>query len=668
MRDPDPLFHPWKINRLEVKNRIVMPAMHMNMCRDFEVTDQLIDFYRERAKGGAGLICVGYATVDELSGAPGNIGAHDDRFVPGLSRLASAIRKGGARAAVQLNHAGRYNSSFFLGGNKPVAPSPVASRMTRETPMELSADEIAGVIGRFAEAAARVREAGFEAVEILAGTGYLISSFLSPLTNQRRDVYGGSLENRMRFGIEVVRAVREKVGDDFALMVRLNGNDFMDGGIGAEAQRQFAVALVGAGADCLSINVGWHEAQVPQIVTKVERGVFAYMAREIRKLVEVPVIAAHRINDPETARRLLELGYCDAVAIGRGLIADPRFAQKAQAGRDDEIIHCVACAQGCFDNLFRMKSVECLCNPRAGHEQERRLGKAKVAKNVLVVGGGIAGMSAALAAAECGHRVRLWEKSARLGGQLHLAGAPPGRGEFLVLADDLQRRLARSSVEVRMNVVVNRELFATENIDELILATGGRPLTPKIPGVDLDHVVQAWDILAGKRRAGRRVVIIGGGAVGVETALLLAEEGTLSAEELKFLLVNQAEDPAQLYRLATTGSHEITIIEMADRLGANFGRSTRWSMVQDIKRHGIDCLLQGKVLEITADAVRCEAGGKRCEVAADTVVLAVGTVSENALAAIAAELGLSWRLVGDACEPATAFAANHQGYLTGSSL
>ncbi|MDR3631555.1 MAG: NADH:flavin oxidoreductase, partial [Desulfocapsaceae bacterium] len=221
----DPLFTTVSLGSLDIKNRIFMPAMHMNMCRNFMVTDQLFEFYRERARGGAGMISVGYATVDELSGNPGNIGAHDDAFIPGLSALACAIQEGGARAAVQLNHAGRYNYSMLLGGKQPVAPSPIASRMTREVPREMGPEDIAAVIGSFAEAARRVREAGFDMVEILAGTGYLISEFLSPLTNQRQDGYGGALANRMRFGLEVVSAVRRRLGPDFPVMVRLNGND-----------------------------------------------------------------------------------------------------------------------------------------------------------------------------------------------------------------------------------------------------------------------------------------------------------------------------------------------------------------------------------------------------------------------------------------------------------
>jgi 2,4-dienoyl-CoA reductase (NADPH2) len=665
---PDPLFRSIFIGSVELKNRIFMPAMHLNMCKSFLVTEQLIEFYRERARGGAGLISVGYATIDELSGNPGNIGAHLDTHVPGLAALAAAIHDGGAKATVQLNHAGRYNASFFLGGKKPVAPSPVPCRMTRETPEELTLQQIEETIRRFGEAAGRVQRAGFDLVEILAGTGYLISEFLSPLTNKRTDGYGGSLENRMRFGLEVIGEIKSRLGNGFPILVRLNGNDFMEGGIGPAELLEFATALERAGVDALCVNVGWHEAQVPQIVTKVPRGAFAYLARDMKKRVSIPVIASHRINDPKIARLLITQNFCDMVAIGRALIADPWFPEKARTGREEEIVHCVACGQGCFDNLFKMKPVECLCNPRAGHEYEEQPAKTTDAKKVMVVGGGVAGMSAALAAAEQGHRVSLYEQGLQLGGQLLLAGAPPGRGEFLVFGDDLARQLALHDITVLLNSSVDREVLVREQPDQLILATGGEPVTPAIAGVDGDNVVQAWDVLAGKVETGRKVVIIGGGAVGIETALLLAEQGTLSGEELKFLLVNGAVAPEKLYQLATEGTKELVVVEMADSLGANFGKSTRWGMLQDVSRLGIKTLMQAKVLEILETGVRIEHGGQEQVLPADSVVLAVGTRPANPLEKTADELGIPCQVVGDALAPGTVFEANHQGYNAGKNI
>lgn len=664
----DPLFRRIYIGPVELKNRIFMPAMHLNMCRDFQVTERLIEFYRERARGGVALISVGYATVDEYSGTPLNIGAHRDEHIPGLAALAKAIHEGGAKATVQLNHAGRYNSSFFLGGKQPVAPSPVASRLTRETPRELALEEIAATVKRFGDAAERVKAAGYDLVEILAGTGYLISEFLSPLTNKRTDEYGGSLENRMRFGLEVIREIKNRLGDAYPVLVRLNGNDFMEGGIGQEELLEFAVALEGAGTDAFCVNVGWHEAQVPQIVTKVPRGAFAYLARDMKERVAVPVIASHRINDPRIARLLVAEHFCDMVAVGRGLIADPMLPEKIRTGREDEIVHCVACGQGCFDNIFKMKPVECLCNPKAGHEYEPQRAKAERPKRVMVVGGGVAGMSAAIAAAELGHKVTLYERGLRLGGQLHLAGAPPGRGEFVIFAEDLARQVALHGIPVVLGQPVDRKTLEEVRPDFVILATGGEPISPRLDGVEKPHVVQAWEVLSGSAATGRRVVVIGGGATGIETALLLAETGTLSGDELKFLLVNGAVAPDKLYKLATEGTKEVTVVEMAETLGANFGKSTRWGMLQDLQRYGVKTMVQAKVLAITDGGVRIEHGGEVRELPADHVVLAVGTRSANPLQAAAEELGIPFAVAGDAHKPATVFEANHQGYHAGRNI
>lgn len=665
----DPLFQPIKINKLHIKNRIYMPAMHLGMASNFEVTDQIVDFYTERAKGGVGMITVGYATVDELSGNTTNIGAHKDEFIPGLQKLADAIKKNGARSGVQLNHSGRYNFSFFLNGKQPVAPSAVASRLTGETPKELSLEEILQIIDNFANAALRVKKAGFDAVEVLHGTGYLISEFLSPLTNKRTDEYGGSFENRIRFGIDVMKAIRKAVGDDFPMMVRMNGNDFMPGGQGKQELRQYAKALVNdAGVDALCINVGWHEARVPQITTSVPRGAFAYLSRGIKEVVDVPVISSHRINDPGTARDMIADGMCDMVAMGRSLIADPLLPQKVAAGRENEIIHCVACAQGCFDNLFKLKHVECLCNPRAGFERKTVVEKTASPKKVMVIGGGAAGMNAAIAASDRGHIVTLYEKSDRLGGQLFLAGAPPGREEFSGLAKDLESQVRCKNIDIRLNQTVDASLIDKEKPDHIILSTGASPITPPIPGINLPHVVQAWDVLLDKVHAGKRVVVVGGGAVGVETALHLAEKGTISGDTLKFLMVNQAEPLETIYELAIKGTKNVTVIEMIDKIGKDFGKTTRWGMLQDVGRFGIATKITTKALEITKTGIKVEAAGAVEEIPADTIVIAVGAKSDNALRTIIESKGIPCDVVGDANKIGMAFDAVHQGYAAGMKI
>ncbi len=664
----DMLFEPVRINGMEVKNRIYMPAMHMNMAQNYFVPDAMVDFYAERAKGGTGMIAVGFASVDENSAGPTNIGAHSDDYLPGLKKLSDAIKENGARSVAQINHGGRNIHSFLLGGKPAVAPSPVPSRLTRETPRELTLEEIRRIISRFAEAATRVKRAGFDGVEVLSGTGYLISNFLSPFTNLRTDDYGGSLENRMRFGVEVMTAIRTAVGKDYPVLFRMNGNDFVEGGQGRKELIQYAKALAHAGVDGLCINVGWHEARVPQIVASVPRAAFGYMARGIKEAVSVPVIASHRINDPGIARELLNDGLCDMVAMGRPLIADPELVKKIQSGRENEIIHCIACAQGCFDHLQTGKPVECLCNPRAGHERQFVASTADEPRKIIVIGGGPAGMSAAAAAAERGHKVTLYEKSHRLGGQLHIAAAPPGREEFSHLAHDLATQLGVKGVKVFLNRDVDAVSIQQEKPDLVILATGGMPITPNIPGVDKPHVVQAWDVLNGSALTGKRVAVVGGGAVGVETALFLAEKGTLTGDMVKFLLINEAEPVEDIRRMALIGTKQVHIFEMMAKIGADIGKTTKWTMMQDLNRHDVRTTTGATVVEITDNGLKVRLGDRVSEVEADSVVLAVGTKPNNPLEKELKDKGILSLTCGDAKGVALAFDAVHSGFAAGHSV
>ncbi|MGC9195120.1 MAG: FAD-dependent oxidoreductase [Syntrophobacteraceae bacterium] len=665
----DPLFEPITIGALTVKNRIYLPAMHLAMAKNFQVTDRLVDFYAERARGGAGLIVVGNTTVDEVAGFPLYIGAHSDDFVPGLTRLASVIKENGARAAVQLNHAGRYSHSALMGGKKPVAPSAIASALTKETPEELDIEGIKKIVQSFADAALRVKKCGYDAVEVLNGTGYLISEFLSPVTNKRQDEYGGSLENRMRFGLEVMKAVRGAVGPDFPLLARMDNNDFMEGGMRSPELSEYAKLLVSeCGVNGLCIKGSWHEARVPQLTANVPPGTYAYLARTIKNQVDVPVIACHRINDPFVARELLQDGYCDMVSIGRSLIADPYFPEKARTGREKEIVHCIGCGQGCFDNLFKFQAVECMCNPMAGHEKDRAVEKTGKPQKIMVIGGGPAGMSAALAAHAKGHKVSIYDKADRLGGQLFVAALPPGRQDFANLARDLATQISLRDIAVHLNTTVDEALLDAQKPDAVILATGAKPLNPPIAGIDLPHVVQAWDVLADRVETGENVVVIGGGAVGVETALFLAEKGTLPAEALKFLLVNKAESFETLYELATRGSKKVTILEMMKQIGQGIGISTKWVMMQELKRFRVDVKVNTRALEITPSSIKVQTGDQIEEIKADSVVIAAGAVPVNELAQVLEQKKIAFKTAGDARKIALAFDAVHQGHEAGRTI
>ncbi|MBE9547170.1 MAG: NADH:flavin oxidoreductase, partial [Proteobacteria bacterium] len=382
------LFTPIDIGNLKLKNRIVMPAMHLNYTPDGEVTDKLIAFYEERAKGGAALIIVGGCAVDEYGGYLNMIGISDDRFIPGLKRLTDVVHRHGALIASQLFHGGRYIHSSFIG-RSPVAPSPIASGLTREEPREMTIEDIKYTTDSFARAAERAKEAGFDAVEIIGSAGYLITQFLSPITNKRTDEYGGSFENRMRFGLEVAGAVRNAVGKDFTVLIRLGGNDFMPGGNTNREIRLFAAELEKCGIDAFDITGGWHESRVPQITMGVPRGGYTYLARGVKKVVSKPVISCNRINDPFLADKIIREGSADMAGFARGLIADPEMPNKARNGRLNEITPCIGCNQGCLDNVFVMKPIECMVNPRAGRELDAPpISKTETPKKVMVIGGG----------------------------------------------------------------------------------------------------------------------------------------------------------------------------------------------------------------------------------------------------------------------------------------
>lgn len=662
------LFSPIKINTMEVKNRLVMTAMHLGYTPEGFVTDQLVDFYRERAKGGMGLIFVGGCPIDEYGGMSNMIRIDDDKYLPGLRRLAGEVKDAGARVGAQLYQAGRYTHSAMIGGRKPISASAVRSKLTGETPRALELSEIPGVQDRFAEAALRAKEAGFDCVEILASAGYLISQFLSSITNKREDEYGGSLENRMRFGLEVARKVRRAVGPHYPVTVRIAGNEFMDGGNTNQEAQVFAQALEKEAVDLFNVTGGWHETRIPQLTMFVPRRAYVYLASGIKSAVRVPVLASNRINDPSEAEEILRNGEADMVTVARGLIADPKFAEKARTGKAETIYHCIGCNQGCFDNIFRFMPATCLVNPRAGLEGELEIKTAMVKKKVLVVGGGPAGMKAACVAAERGHKVTLVEGSERLGGQVLLNEQIPGRKEMATAVKDLAANLYYLGVEVITGKKADRVFVKEMNPDSVIIATGARPGMLPVAGADLPHVVQAWDVLAGKRGVGKRVVIVGGNAGGLDAALFLAGIGTIPPDALHFLVANRAENLETLLGLMNRGIKEITVLEMAPKAGSDIGLSTRWTVFAELKRLGVTIITGAKVISITPEAVEAETEEGRKRIPADSVVMATGSVSVSNLKAELAGLVPEVRVIGDAVRPRNALEAIKEGFMAGLSV
>ena len=662
------LFSTIKINGMELKNRIVMTAMHLGYTPEGFVTDRLVDFYTARARGGVGFIIVGGCPVDEHGSMSGMIYIDDDRYIPGLKRLTNALKGEGAKVAAQLYQAGRYVHSSMIGGQKPFSASAVRSKFTGETPRALELAEIPGVQDRFAEAAVRAKLSGFDAVEILGSAGYLISQFLSPLTNLREDRYGGSFENRMRFGLETAEKVRKSVGKNYPVIMRLAGNDFMDGGNTNKETRIFASELEKIGIDLFNITGGWHETRIPQLTMSVPRNAYVYLAQGVKSAVSVPVLASNRINDPHIAENILRNGEADLVAMARALIADPDLPKKAKTDRSDLIYHCVACNQGCFDRIFQGKPVTCLVNPGAGMERESEIKPVVRPKNVLVIGGGVAGMKAACIAIERGHSVVLAEKNKQLGGQLLLNRHIPGRKDLVSAATDLINNLRFMDVDVLLGTEVDAQFVKNTAPDAVILATGSRPLFPNIKGINNQKVIMAWDLLSGHVKVGRRVVIVGGNAVGLETAIYLASQGTLSPDVLYFLAANKAETWENLEDLINKGNKEVTVVEMLPKYGRDLGISTRWTVLREIKRLGVKVITRARAVAVRKEGLEIEKDGKRDILPTDSIVIAAGAEPDKSLESEVRALVEEVYIIGDAMEPRKALNAIQEGFLTGLKI
>ena len=662
------LFSPIKINNMTLKNRIVMTAMHLAYTPKGEVTDRLIDFYAMRARGGVGLVIVGGCPVDEYGGMSSMISIHDDRYIPGLERLTHAVKNGGAKVAAQLYQAGRYTHSSMIGGRKPFSSSAVRSRLTGETPRALELEEISEVQDSFVGAALRAKRSGFDAVEILGSAGYLISQFLSPVTNRREDQYGGPLENRMRFGLGVIQKVRKAVGKEYPILLRLAGNEFMEGGNTNNEARLFAIEAEKAGVDLFDVTGGWHETRVPQLTMCVPRQGYVYLAQGIKSVVSVPVLASNRINDPGTGEEILRNGAADMVTMARGLLADPDLPNKARAGKSRLIYHCVACNQGCFDSIFQGRPATCLVNPVAGREAEFEFQPAPEPKKILVIGGGPGGMKAACTASDRGHEVILIEKEGRLGGQLLLNRLIPGREEMETVAVDLINNLKVRDVEIILGKEADARLISEINPDAVVIATGARPVLPDIPGIDGQNVVQAWDLLDGRAGVGDRVVIVGGNAVGLETALYLANLGTLSPETLHFLMTNRAESIETLTELLNRGIKRVTVVEMTKKAGNDIGLTTRWTVMGELRRLGVRVITEARAVGITPEGLEIERRGGIDLLSADSIVIAAGSRSENALADKLKGSVPEVLVVGDAKTPRNVLEAIREGFEAGLRL
>jgi len=624
------LFEPIEIGGVRVKNRIVMPAGETHFeAPDGGVTDRLLEFYRERARGGVGLAIVGLAKIE--GHFMGGLAAHDDKYIPDLAKVANIFHQHDVKCALQLGHPGRYEVSFDPS-RQPVAPSPIPPPIfTKRVPKELTKQEILQIEEEFAQAAVRAKEAGFDAVELLSGAGYLIAQFFSPATNKRADEYGGSLENRARFAVEIIQRIKEKCGTSYPVLIRVAGDEFIEGGNTINEMKRIAKVLEDAGIAAINVMAGWHESPRPLTTMLVPRGGFAYLSAEIKKVVSVPVIIAHRINDPFTAEKILREGMADMVAMFRALLADPELPIKAKEERFDEIRICVACNQGCLDRVFGGQPITCLVNPTVGREAEFRNLKAERRKKVVIVGGGPGGCMAAELLAKKGHEVVLFERTNMLGGQLNIAAKSPLAYEFAEVGKYFMNVLPKLGVKIYYNIEADVSKVLAEKPDVVIVAVGASPLIPPIPGVE--SAVTAFDVLMNKVEVGKRVVVIGGGGVGCNTAAKLADEGK-----------------------------DVTLVEMLPKIGQDIGITTRWTVLLYLRERGVKILTNKRAVEIKRGALVIEdvQSGERNEIPCDTVILAVGTKPNDGLYDELVGKVPEVYKIGDCAKPRKAIDATHE--------
>jgi 2,4-dienoyl-CoA reductase-like NADH-dependent reductase (Old Yellow Enzyme family)/thioredoxin reductase len=637
------LFSPVMINGMTLKNRAVMPAMGTGYGNaDGTVSDRLVAYLARRAKGGTGLIITEICVVDPRGkGFPNEIGAWSDAFIPGLSGLTEAIHLEGGKIALQLHHAGR-ETFEQVAGEIPEAPSAIPSAVLGQPCEAMSRERIAAVIEAFARAAARAKKAGFDAVEIHGAHGYLLNQFLSPFSNQRTDEYGGSDENRSRFVLAIIAAVRKEVGPDFAVIIRISADEMIRGGYDLAFMQRLAPLLVAAGVDAIHCSVGVYSTPGNLSIASMDTvaGFNLFRARAVKEAVNVPVIGVGRINDPELAEKALAAGDADLISFGRQHLTDPDFIAKAEAGDFGEIRRCVACNQGCIERLsFEMKSATCTFNPSCGREYQGAPAPVAGKKRLWVIGAGPAGLSAALAAAGRGYAVEIFEKETVPGGQVRSASRPPHKEAYLDWVVWSVRRLGKRGVTIHYGQEMTAAKLKDERPDAAILAAGAFPATPEIPGMDGPNVVDARDLLLGKAKPAGPAVVLGAGYVGMETA--------------DFLIARDIE---------------VTLVEMLPSFPVGKHTAHGYWLHKRIKEAGGRIILGATVTRIEEGAVVYRQGDEEKTLSATLVVTAMGAKPDNALEGALQKLVIPYRTAGDAKAPRRLLEAIHEGDRAGREI
>ena len=666
------LLAPLDLGFTQLKNRVLMGSMHTGLEESEDGHRRMAAFFAERAKGGVGLIVTGGIGPNLEGGthvATKNLRSQQD--VEHHKIITEAVHKEGGKICLQILHTGRYAYSPNL-----VAPSAIQAPINPFVPKALSEEEIYKQIDDFVCTALHAQQAGYDGVEIMGSEGYFLNQFIAARTNQRTDQWGGSYQNRIRLPIEVVRKVREAVGEHFIIIFRLSMLDLVEGGSSAEEVIQLGKAIEQAGTTIISTGIGWHEAQIPTIATKVPRAAFTWVTAKFRREFSVPVVTSNRINTPEIAEQVLANGDADIVSMARPFLADPDFVIKAQQGRSDEINTCIACNQACLDHVFKGTVASCLVNPRACHETELEITPTATPQSIAVVGAGPAGLAAATTAASRGHKVTLFDAASEIGGQFNIAKQIPGKEEFYETLRYYKKQLELHNVCLQLNSRVSAQQLNDGNFDQVIVATGIKPRTPNIEGIDHQSVLSYIDVIVNKKPLGDKIAIIGAGGIGFDTAEYITHSGPSSSQNINSFMDEWGIDMSLKARSGIEGikpqvqpsPKQVYLLQRkTTKVGTGLGKTTGWIHRAGLAKKNVRMMSGCEYQHIDDQGLHMTVDDKTMVLEVDNIIICAG---QEPLREVTQGLNAPFQLIGgaDIATELDAKAAIAQGTKLAASL